>query len=314
MKKAKFSIRLLLVSLTLMSLSLSLSVALAAEDVDVTDIPIESGHYQLGLMTAYRPTQGAWDPYGNYTTYPDGSVALSVFTTISFSYRFNKDWEIGLSLPIRQSRMIMPTGDSASTIVGGFGGDVRYHVGGWPHLILHAGVGTPWNWRHMTVNGDPRASFSTNDLSTDISGWSMRVGAGVSRTFYKVRAAFDLSAGIPIGTSDMTSDGPPLPGPPPQVGQGKRIQALEGLSYLATKQWSINSGLRQSWAMDTSVNGVAVDGSAGRLFTTSIGLSYNPSHDWRWTGSFDTPYPFYSYAVNQPYSPTFAVSMVYMGI
>jgi hypothetical protein len=88
----------------------------------------------------------------------------------------------------------------------------------------------------------------------------------------------------------------------------------EGVAYIFNTQWSANIGFNQLWSGDTYMAGTDELGTAGRLFTSKFGVSYDPAPDWRMSGNFVTSWPFYNYAANQGYSPAVSVAMSYSGI
>jgi hypothetical protein len=286
--------------------------AFAAEEVSVTEAPLEVSHFELNLSTSLRSTQGGFDPYGAYHAYPEGSSAWSLTTNLGASYRFSRVFEGVVLLPFRQSRNIFPTGSQTSTSIGLPLFETKIHLGGWPHLVVHLGVAPPWQYRSSTFEGSPADSIS-DDPNDGNAGASVHIGAGVSRTFHPLRLAFDVTAILPF-TSSQTPDNAPAGTPDTHIHKGNRLQVNEGLSYQFNSRWRLNSGLRQMWSASNSIDDVDALGSRGRLFTTSLGVSYQPNRAWRWMTSFESAYPFYSFAVNQSYAPTVALGMTYVGI
>jgi hypothetical protein len=147
-----------------------------------------------------------------------------------------------------------------------------------------------------------------------MSGFATRTGVGlIKRLPYNFRAGVDASVQIPFAQDTDTENGPP--GETSYlVRRGVSYMANEGLSYIVNTMWSANLGLQQVWSGDSYVNNGDVIGTAGRYFGSSIGVSYEPEPDWRFNGTYQTSFPFYAYSVNQAYSPTFSVALVYSGI
>ena len=288
------------------------SPVFGAEEVSVTDIPVRVNHFQFGANTSYRATTGRFDPYGVYTPLPTGSTSSAFMESLSTSYRFSKKFESTLSLPIRKSEVSLPTGSTTTTTVGGASLQSRYHVGGPAHLILHGGVTTPWSSTSTQTSGNPSASFSDTDPNY-IPGMSFRMGAGVSHTLGRFRAAFDFTDTLPIASDQVPADA--LPGTPAvNIRKGNRIQATEGLAYTLSNSWSFNGGLQEMWGADTAVAGVSIVGTASRTFSTSLGVGYALNPDWRFSLSYGTMWPLYSYAANQSYGPGASLGVVFMNL
>jgi hypothetical protein len=279
----------------------------------VVNAPVQINNYDLGFSSSVRVPQGGFDAQGNYVAYPAGSSSWSDTTNLNGSYRFSQQWEGGLTLPIRESRTFFPTGSTTSTSINVpqlFG---RYHLGTPAHLVLHGGLSLPYRYRYSQTNGNPSASLpeDSGDAST-LSGSAVRFGIGGSHSINRFRFAADVSMTAPFAADSNMSDAPPGT-PTVPVRKGDQILLSEGLAYTISPQWNVNGGLRQIWQGDTYSNGQDVTGTASRVFSTSLGASYLPDFTWRWTASFDTQYPFYSYAVNQPYAPSVSIGLTYSG-
>ena len=309
--RSLFKDRSLLVLSVLVSIATS---AHAAEEISVTDIPVGVEKFQFGASTSYHETTGRFDPYGYYTSIPDGASARTVGTGLSGSYRFNKQWEADLMLPIRQTDITVPTGTMSSTSVGGTSVEGRYHYGGWSHLTFHVATTTPWQFKNKTSTGDPSSSLASvmgNDSSAMLSGSNVRVGAGVSHTFRSFRAAMDLTTTVPFATEQEPTATIPVA---TSVRKGERIQTSEGVSYLLGIKWSFSTSVKQMWGRDTTVDGLDQVGTASRSFSTALSVGYGASRDWHWMASYETLYPFYNYAVNQGCGPSVSIGMTYMNL
>ncbi len=296
---------------TLVGALLSASIAHATEQVSVTDIPVGVHTLLLNVSSSYRVSGGHFDPYGAYTSYVDGSSVWGLTTLFRTSYRLSQYWEGGLSFSLRNSQMSFPTGKMTSTSVGSPGADMRFHAGGWAHLILHLGMSLPYSVSSRNIVGDPSKSAMTDDLGST-TGFALRTGFGVSRTLrpLPLRLALDATASLPFAQSTVLSDAPSGT-PAVMIRKGKQFQTSEGIAYVASPLWILSAGLKQIWAMDTHSNDIDIPGTAGRLFSTSLGLAYSSGPTLRWTASYDTSFPFYSYAVNNSYSPALSLGMSY---
>jgi outer membrane receptor protein involved in Fe transport len=147
-----------------------------------------------------------------------------------------------------------------------------------------------------------------------VAGASLRVGVGASRTISKFRFALDVTGTHPFASTGIPQDAPPGFTQEVTSQAGDRISLSEGVSYLLSREWSLNTGLRQYWSGQSQRNGAGVDGTRGRAFTASVGASYLPGPDWRLNASYETQWPFYAYAVSLPYAPAVSIGMSYVGI
>ena len=263
--------------------------------------------------------QGSFDAYGsNYTPFRAGQHrALSEsMWNLSASYRVTQLLEFGMSLPLRRSSESFPTGSSQSWSLNCPSINGRLHLGGWPHVVVHASGSGPWKYRSMSMTGDPSASMPDDLGDGFVSGASVSVvGVGVSRSFHPFRIAFDVSGTHPFASTSVPQDAPAgFTVAPITSAAGDRLSFSEGLSYMLGKRWTLNTGFRQYWSGPTIINGAVDDLSRGRSFSTSVGASYIPNRDWRVNASFETQYPFYSYAVNLPYAPGASLGLSYVGI
>ena len=308
------------IALTLMSLgSLGISgVAFAAgadDEVSVTDAIVTDHHYQFGISSSARAMQGSFDAYGNYQPFAPGSTAVTYTTILTSSYRLSQLFEVGMGLPLRRSSETFPTGTMTSWGLNSPSVNVRAHLGGWPHVTVHVSGSGPWKYSSRTSSGDPGASMPDDLGDGFVSGASLSAGVGVSRTFSPFRVAMDVTGTHPFASTSTPQDAPAGFTVADVTSQsGDRLGFSEGLSYLLSKSWTINAGLRQYWSGPTSVNGLIDGTSRGRSFSTSLGMSYIPNTDWRINASYETQYPFYAYAVNLPYAPAVSLGLMYVGI
>lgn len=290
------------------------TVHAADEEVSVTDAIVADHHYQLGLSSSVRAMQGSFDAFGAYHAFPDGSAAVNTSWNIAGSYRLSRLIELGTSVPLRISRMTFPTGNSTTASINSPGMDARIHVGGWPHLVVHVGGSLPWKYHSMTSAGDPGASMPDDLGDGMVFGASMRVGAGVSRSFGRFRVAMDSTETHPFASTGVPSDAPPGYTQQITTQGGDRISFSEGVSYLVTQKWSVNGGFRQYWSGPSYASGLVQADTRTRSFSTNLGVSYLPGPNWRVNGGFETQYPFYAYAVGIPYAPAVSLGMSYVGI
>jgi hypothetical protein len=281
-------------------------------EVDVTEPRVSAGTYELEFGSSLRAIQGSFDPYGNYSPYPNGTTAWSEVSTFGGAYRFSELFEMAMTLPFRHSVLSFPTGTITSNSIGGPLFVAKLHVGGWPHLVVHAGVSTPWRYKSSSVVGNPSASLPDDFDDSFPSGTSIPVGAGVSRSFDGFKFAFDLTYTYLLPQTQDLSDAPPGY-PEVQVKSGARWGLSEGLAYELSHEWMINAGLRQMWLADSQVNGTEISNTAGRVFSTSLGISYSLDKIWRYTLRGDTLFPFYAYADNETYGPGISLQISFLG-
>jgi hypothetical protein len=286
----------------------------ALEEVSVTDEPVHLGTVQMDLMSSMRAMQGSFDPYGQYQAFPDGSTAWNSMTSLGATYRFDKKWEGSISGQFMKSDMTFPTGEMSSTSVMGPLVDVRYHLGLWPHLIVHVGASPGWSMGSHTTVGNPTAALPDDFGDGNIQGASVHAGIGGARSIGRFRFAFDINSVLPFATTSIPSDAPPTTAAPVTTRPGDRFLLSQGIAYKVSSKWTVNGGFRQSWGADTSADDVPVDGTASRLFSSDLGVSYSPDASWRWMASYDTQFPFYNYVVNGSYSPAVSLGLTYAGI
>jgi hypothetical protein len=289
------------------------STAFAVEEVSVTDEPVVVGHYQLNVGTAVRAVQGTFDPYGQYQAYPDGTKAVSVMTNLGGSYRFTKKWEVSVSTNISNSNSDFPSGSMQSTSISGPLTDVRYHLGYWPHLIIHVGISPGWHMGTRSSTGNPTASLPDTFGDGTYNGAATHVGIGGSHSLGKFHFAFDINSIFPFATSRVPSDAP-TDTPPVSMRTGNQYILSQGVAYNLTHKWSLSSSVQEDWGQSSTQNGVVTPDSESRFFSTNLGVSYSPNEAWRWLVSYSTSFPFYNYAVNGSYAPAAMLGLTYAGI
>jgi hypothetical protein len=285
----------------------------AVEEVSVTDEPVVVGHYQFNAGTAVRAVQGTFDPYGQYAAYPDGSKAVSVMTNLGGSYRFTKRGEASISANISNSNSDFPTGSMESTSVSGPLTDVRYHLGLWPHLIIHVGVSPGLHAGTRSETGNPTASLPDNFGDGTYNGAATHVGIGGARSVGRFRFAFDVNTIIPFATSRVLSD-MATNSTPVSMRTGDQFLLSQGLAYNFNRKWSLNGSIREDWGASSTQDGEDTPNTKSRLFSSSLGASYAPDETWRWLVTYSTSYPFYNYAVNESYAPSVMLGLTYAGI
>jgi hypothetical protein len=292
--------------------ALCIQSSFGAEEVSVTDEPLHVNTYQIGFSNSMRAQQGSFDQFGFYHAYPDGSSSWALTSNLNGSYRLSQKWEIDGGISFRKSESTFPTGDMNSFSYGTPLVDMKYHAGGWAHLVLHAGASPGWTYKKSHQDGNPSASLYDDFGDGQFQGAAAHVGIGASRSIKRFRLAFDTTTIMPFTTRATPLDPPDAPSY--STRQGNRFQISEGLGYTLSDQWGINGGFKQMWGLDSTTEGADNLGTAGRLFTTRLGATYNASPAWRWMAAFETSYPFYNYAVNQSYSPAVSVGLTFAGI
>jgi hypothetical protein len=289
--------------------------ARAVEQVTVNEAPVAVHNIDISLSTNASAPQGGFDAFGNYIPYPDGSTVWSLSNNFTVSYRFTQALEADASFSVKQTDETFPSGSVSSTSFGSllFGG--RYHLGGWAHAIIHGGFGLPYRVASTSTQGNPTANLQSDTGDGTIPSTSAHLGFGVSRSFHRFRAAFDVTAIYPFAT-DQTQNDVVTSGPPTvlSVQGGKRVGLTEGVAYFLSDQWNLTAGLGESWSQATTANGIPEVNAASRGTSSNIGGSYIPNRTWRWTVTYNTQFPFYAYDVNTPYSPSLGIVMTYSGI
>ena len=289
--------------------------AWAIDEVEVTDIPVKLNHFQFGESTSYRMNVGRFDPYGYYTPLPAGSSSIAISESFKTSYRFSKEFEAGMTIPIRRTDLTVPTGSIESTTIGSASFETRYHLSvDSTHISIHAGFTTPWSTTSTTTTGNPSASQSdsTGDPSF-VTSASARLGIGATHNFSDFRAAIDITGTHLFASDQVPSDAPPGTASL-SIQKGNRIQVTEGLAYKLSKQWSVSTGMQQMWSGDTYANGIDEIGTATRTFSTTEGVEFAASEDWHLALTYSNLWPFYDYAANSPYGPSISLSVSFMNL
>lgn len=291
------------------------------QEVSVTDAPIPSNHWELSVISSYRDSQGKFDPYGNYSNYTDGSKVWSWMNMFNVGYRITNKWEVSMTVSERQSRSTYPSGSMHGDSFGNPSLEGRYHwtIPQVAHLMFYGGVSIPESFSVNHINGDPsKDSLSADGLDGGmINGWGVRLGAGAFRVIepIRLRVAIDAGVTVPFAQSVVPQDAPD--GTPSVVmGKSKIYSLREGVAYpmIWVRGLALNAGLSQQWEGDSTVNGNDIQTTASRSFGTSYGVSYSSRDLWRVSAAYQTPWPFYSYLANQPYSPSISVGMSYSGL
>ncbi len=279
-------------------------------------IAAPSHRIDLGISTSFRATQGSFDPYGYYVPYPNGSSSWSVSENLKGAYHFSKDWDMSMTIPIRKTETDLPSGSKSSDSVGFPQISAHHRIGGPANLSLNAGVNFPWKWSASKTEGTPAASIS-GDSATDTppAGVSTSFGIGSVQHLGRFRLSGDASTTYAFASVPENRGGDGVvANPNVSVRPGMRFQLHEGLAYLLNQHWNVSGGLSQMWLQSTVANGVVSDGTAGRIFSSSLGVSYTPDTIWRWGLGYETQFPFYSYIVNQPFAPAVSLSLTYAGM
>jgi hypothetical protein len=284
--------------------------AFCVEEVSITDAPLKQHNYEMTFSTGLRAMQGAFDPYGQYQAFPDGSKAYGVSSNLSVNYRFSSKWEADMGVPFSHSEMNFPTGSTSSYSIGGLLGGARYHIGTPFHLVAHASLVAPWQINAKSLSGASLPDSMGNGGTS--SAGSFHMGIGGSHAIGQFRFTTDVGVYVPFTVSQVSGDA--LPGSAPDsVQASKRYVVSQGAAYRISDRWAADISFHESWAGLTTLNGTPVQGTAGRSLSTSLGAMYAPPGNWHYSASYDTQAPFYSYEVAGSYSPALSFIVAYNG-
>lgn len=261
--------------------------------------------YQLGLSTLYRSVAGRFDPYGDYLENEAGLADRYLITTLGFSYRFNDQWQAGMSMPFvynsridqGQSRSAARLGDPALEGRYLFLEDKTFLTFR-PELTFYGGLRAPIG----------NAIYSSdNPYDANVAGdgtYTMYGGFNAAKLYRPVKVSFDGAFFYPFSKNVSQST----------LKLGNRIQLIESGSYFVTEKWSTTLGLRQLWQSEAAVDGVAASGSAARLFSTLMTVNFLHQETWSFGATYETAFPFYQYLANQPNAQTVSLAATYGGL
>ncbi|MEK6704176.1 MAG: hypothetical protein AABZ06_00135 [Bdellovibrionota bacterium] len=269
--------------------------------------------YQLGVSSSYKETLGHFDPYGDYASNPAGTIFRTFLTVFGAAYRVSEDWQAGVSLPVVTNQQHFTGKDLSATGVGDPSVEARYTL--WedlsflkyrPKLSFYGGLRLPFG----------KSAYDSPDIyGTNVVGdgtFTAHLGVNASKIYDPLKISLDSSFFYPFEKSISKMRGVELSSPFLLRG-GNRFQLIENATYLAGSHWSGSIGLKQQWILQSSLNGGVVDGSAARLFSTIAGINYFYNASWMFGVNYETPFPFYRYLANQPYSQMLAFSIIYGG-
>lgn len=266
--------------------------------------------FQLGLANTFKTIGGHFDPYGNYSANTDGSSSTLMTSTLGGAYRLNDDWQSSVSIPFIHSEQSLSGKQSSQTSIGDPALEARYTL--WedlnflkyrPQLSLYGGMRFPLG----------PSVYDSTDIDPPGDGtFTAHAGFNASKLYRPVQLTFDTSFFYPFEKNVSEMRGSAVSSPY-RLKPGNRIQLVESATYLFSQRWSAAGALKQLWKFESSMNGQNLQGSAGRLFTSALSVSYFHNSSWSFSAAYETPFPFYSYAANEPYSQTVTVSALYGG-
>jgi len=309
----KLTLRFFAVLLIFLSREVKASSSCAGTSGQSICILPSEQHYQFGATTSYRATSGVFDPYGYYIPNSDGTSLTSITTVLGGAYRLGEDWQLGLSIPIVRNERQLSGKDHTATSIGDPVLEGRYTL--WedlaflryrPQLSFYGGMRFPLGTSVYT---------STDPSGVDVVGEGtpvLHAGIGSSKIYYPIKLTVDGTYFYPVAKSVTQMRGVSV-ATPYTLKSGNRFQLLESLGYLVNEKWTISAGLKQLWIFESSVDGNAVSGSAGRLFTTIASVNYFVNPAVGLGLSYETPAPFYQYLANQPNAQTVALAATYGG-
>lgn len=286
-------------------------LALAEEAIAPTPPPAPSFPVSLSWFSVYKATSGRYDPYGDFTPASDGSSNSVFINTLSASVPLTPLLEASVSLPFTRVAVTAPGMTTTSFAVGGPGLDLAYKVESIVNITLKAGVSLPFQYLYQNTNGE------TSTQNRDAEGEDIRGSSGVTTGFelakkvgdFKVK--FESKVFFTFHYAVDSVDGPPGE-PQIEIRKGNRYTNSESVSYPLSKEWSVSSKFTQLWFMDNYADGVDLTGTAGRNFTTSLGVSRG-FNGWRLNLGYTTQFPFTMYSVNQPYGAAYTVGIILGG-
>lgn len=268
---------------------------------------------QIGMTTAYRDTLGRFDSSGGFIANSGGATITSTILQVGGAYRFDEDWQFGVTIPVLQNRQKIRGQDLSATQIGDPGIEARYGI--WedlaflpyrPQLSLYSGLRMPVG----------TSTYESSDpLGIDVVSeglWIPYVGVTAQKLYRPFKVTLDASFQYPLGRNVTASHGQNL-STPYTIKSGNRIQVVESLTYLIDEKWSATAGFRQMLQLESAINDASVAGSAARAYSMLISAAYTHAPDWNFSGTFETLAPFQSYAANQASNQTVSVAAVYGG-
>ena len=269
-------------------------------------------HVQLATTTSYRLSNGRFDPYGRYIEYSSSAAYRSFVTLWGAAYRLSENWQLGVSLPIIYNDYSIATVERSATSLSDPIGEIRYDI--WddlaflkyrPSLSLYSGLRLPLG-KSLYDSSDPLDADVTSDGMI-----TSHIGATLSKLYHPLKLSWDGSFFYPFSKTIAKNSGKPIASY--VLKNGNKIQMSESVSYLLNEHITGTLSLKQMWQLQSKIDGQTVLGSAGRLFSTLIGLGYTLNTSWGFSLSHENSFPFYRYLVNQPQTETFLVAGTYNG-
>jgi hypothetical protein len=270
-------------------------------------------NYQLGFSTSYRLTQGYFDPYGDYVANPENVSSNSKTLLLGNAFRLNEDWQAGFTLPIISNESIFPNQRLSATGLGDPAAEVRYTY--WedlhflkyrPSLAFTAGLKLPLG-TSVYNSSDP---YGTNVMGDGF--WIAHLGANASKKFAAAKLSGEVTFFNPFSKTVTEMRGKPVSNYY-ELQSGTRFQTQASLTYLFNEHWSVSTGIKHFWQLQSRVNGTSAEGSATRLFTSSLAASYSYDRSWSFAVGLETISPFHRYQVNQPSFESFGLIASYGG-
>lgn len=266
---------------------------------------------QFGMATSYRVIQGSFDPYGRYQSLDSDSSSRFLTTTWNGGIRLNEAWQLGWAIPLIHIQRELRGNPYSATSLGDSVLETRYTVledfgrlSYFPELNVLTGIRLPLGTsvydtsdvRGMDVVGD---GVSTIHGGVNISKLVRPLRLSLGGTFYYPwEKRVTKMRGIAVAE-------------PYALKSGNRILLEESLSYLITNHWNSSVGIKELWSLKSNRNGETINGSASRIFSTLMSLGYAVDVSWNVALGYETLFPFYKYAVNQPNAHTASVAVQY---
>lgn len=271
--------------------------------------------YQLGLSNTYRSIQGEFDPYGHYSSNPNGNSSQQIISVLGGAYRLNnEDWQLGLSIPFTRTEQSNSNSSHQSTAMGDPAVEGRYLF--WddlaflrfrPQLAFYSGARFPLGTSVYNTT-DPYALDAVGDGTT-----TLHLGAAASKLYRPVKISLDGTIFYPFKKTVNKMHNQSVANPY-QLKMGNRFQLAETMAYLFNERWSSSLGSKQLWVLQSSIDGNAVNGSAQRLFTTLASVNYSYDNSWAVGLSYETAFPFYRFQANEAYAQSVGMAITYGGI
>src|SRR3989338_512258 len=276
-----------------------------------TLVLLPTQYYQFGISTSYQFMKGSFDSYGFYNPTPSHSSLSSMTMALGAGMRFLEFWQGAFSLPMIHRNQTTPQKNYSATALGDPVLEIRHtfleDVGFLPYqpeLNFYGGVKLPLGTSVYT-SSDPSEIDVVGDGMTTV-----HTGFNTAKLYRPFKFSLDGSFFYPFQKKVTQIRNVSLE-TPYVLKSVNLMQLIENISFLLNNHWNSALGIKELWILKSKKDKTIVEGSAGRLFSTTASLSYAYDVSWNVGMSYETAFPFYRYAVNQPHSHSFSVALNY---